>query len=432
MSRLVYSLILYLLTPLILLRLLWRSLRSPAYLRRWGERFALASPPEEMSDQPPCLWIHAVSVGEVQAAIPLIHHLQQHRPQQPILVTTMTPTGSDRVKQELGDAVYHCYLPYDLAGAMTRFVRRARPALLIIMETELWPNLIHACHRGGIPVMVVNARLSERSAKGYGQVPGLTRSMLVQLHTIAVQAEPDRERFIRLGAAPGRVRVTGSLKFDIRVPDIAGHALPPLFQSIIHSQRPVWIAASTRQGEEEKILVAFDECLKARSDLLLVLVPRHPERFNSVARLCEQAGLKTLRRSQAAAMAGDEQVLLGDSMGEMWLYYALAQVAFVGGSLVPNGCHNVLEPAALGMPVLAGPSQFNFQTICQQLEEAGALKTVRDERELARVLEDLLANPGQRLAMGSAGRSVMDRNRGALERIAALVDEALEGQAGPR
>ncbi|MFM1897595.1 MAG: hypothetical protein RLZZ385_2669 [Pseudomonadota bacterium] len=425
MSRFIYSQILYLAIPLIILRLLWRSLRAPAYLQRWGERFAFSSPPLGLSDAGPCIWIHAVSVGEVLAAVPLVRHLQQSRPQQPILVTTMTPTGSERVRQALGDQVFHCYLPYDLPLAVQRFVRRANPLLLVIMETELWPNLIHACRQAAVPVLLANARLSARSARGYARFPGLTGDMLAGLQGIAVQAEPDRERLLALGAEAGRIEVTGSLKFDIEVPRLRDEDLPELLRDIRHSGRPVWIAASTRQGEEEKILTALQHCLASRPDLLLVLVPRHPERFNSVARLCEQTGLQVLRRSQGGQVTQDHQVLLGDSMGEMWFYYSVAQIAFVGGSLVPNGCHNVLEPAALGIPVLAGPSQFNFATICQQLEEAGALLTVADEDELGKTVLKLLDNPDWRQAMGSAGQLVMTRNHGALQRIVSIVEGLL-------
>ena len=423
MSRLFYSLCLYLAVPFILLRLLYRALRAPSYLQRWGERFGFFSLPAAWQANDSAIWIHAVSVGEALAAAPLIRHLQKTRPAGQILVSTMTPTGSARVRELFGAKVFHVYLPYDLPGAQRRFLQRIRPALLVVMETELWPNLLYHCHRQGVKVLLANARLSEKSARGYRRLGPLTRSMLRHIDLIAVQAQADAQRFARLGATQAQLQVTGSLKFDMDVPSLQQQDLPPLFQQITGSKRPVLIAASTREGEEEKVLRAFVACLSGYPDLLLVLVPRHPERFNAVVSLCEKIPLSVQRRSTATAIAPQCQVLVGDSMGEMWFYYALADIAFVGGSLVDTGCHNVLEPAAIGLPVLVGPSQFNFATICRQLEEAGALKTVADETALGKEVMALLDNPQWRNAMGSAGKLVLEQNRGVLQRLTAMLDQ---------
>lgn len=358
------------------------------------------------------------------ASMPLIKFLLERYPERQIVVTTMTPTGSERVKSLFGDSVFHVYLPYDLPGAMTRFIKRIDPALLLIMETELWPNLLHKCRKAGCRTMLVNARLSEKSARGYRRLGPLTRTMLGDLDIIAAQAAPDAERFLALGARPAQVEVTGSLKFDMKTPELSGR-VSPVFYQVAQLGRPVLVAASTREGEEEKVLAAFRVCLARVPDLLLVLVPRHPERFNSVARLCEDQGFTVLRRSSDSGADTDTQVFLGDSMGEMWNYYFLGSVAFVGGSLVDMGCHNVLEPAALGLPVLVGPSRFNFETICNLLQEAGALITVADEQDLAQQLLQLLGNDSWRKAMGKAGKQVVASNRGCLQRLSALIEARL-------
>ncbi|MEX2130577.1 MAG: lipid IV(A) 3-deoxy-D-manno-octulosonic acid transferase, partial [Pseudohongiellaceae bacterium] len=341
MSRLLYSLLLYLGLPLIVLRLLYRSIKAPAYLKRWHERFGFVAPPSGFDQRTWCIWIHAVSVGESLAAVPLVKHLQKTRPLHPILITTMTPTGSARVIDLFGEKVSHVYLPYDLPGAVSRFLKRFNPQVLLVMETELWPNLLHHCHRNNVKVLLANARLSEKSARGYRRLGSLTRTMLQQIDLIAAQSNADAQRLISLGAPESRVKVTGSLKFDMEIPALQTRDLPSVFQTICSGDRAVWIAASTREGEEEKVLRAFRHCLDQQPELLLVLVPRHPERFNEVARLCISAGYKTVRRSTNHEIGQDTQIFLGDSMGEMWFYFALADIAFIGGSLVNTGCHNV-------------------------------------------------------------------------------------------
>ena len=421
LNRLTYNILFTLILPLIIVRLLWRSVKAPAYARRWAERFGLAKLDAQHSEQKGrWLWVHAVSVGESIAAAPLIRKLRSEHPELPIVVTTMTPTGSERVSAMFGSDVCHVYAPYDHPLAVTNFLRRFQPHTLVIMETELWPNIIHYTKMAGGRVVVANARLSEKSARGYEKFPKLGLPMLKQIDCIAAQAENDALRFRRLGVTQQQLQITGSIKFEIDVPErleVQTVALAEVIQGV----RPIFIAASTREGEEEKILLAYKACLKEIPDLLLVLVPRHPERFRAVAKLVQEHGLTVVKRSENCAVSELCNVFLGDSMGEMLSYFSISDVAFVGGSLVPTGCHNVLEPAALGLPVLVGPSQFNFQTICEQLEEAGALKSVADEHALASAVLLLFADADLRQSMGDAGRTVIRENRGALQRIYEIV-----------
>ncbi|MDT8428660.1 MAG: lipid IV(A) 3-deoxy-D-manno-octulosonic acid transferase [Pseudomonadales bacterium] len=427
MNRTVYSIMFYLALPLIVLRLLWRSVRAPAYAQRWGERFGLvrqARQSYQAAADARWLWVHAVSVGEVNAAAPIIRELLGKKNIE-LVVTVMTPTGSDRLRELFGDSVCHVYAPYDYPGAVKRFLRVFKPELLVLMETELWPNMIHFSHQAGLRMLLANARLSEKSFRGYEKFARLGKPMLAQLDLIAAQSASDAERFRRLGVAAERVQLTGSIKFDITLPadlDVRVSALAGRLQG----QRPIIVAASTREGEEEKVLNAFRHCLQEVPELLLVLVPRHPERFNAVARLCESRSLPVVRRSSADPVGPLVKVLLGDSMGEMSVYLGLADIAFVGGSLVDTGCQNVLEPAALGLPVLVGPSQFNFQHICEQLEAAGALQTVADEKALAAAILALLNEETLRQRMGQAGMAVIRANRGALQRTLAMLEALLK------
>ncbi|MCO6056440.1 lipid IV(A) 3-deoxy-D-manno-octulosonic acid transferase [Pseudomonas sp. MOB-449] len=413
MNRTLYTLLFHLGLPLVALRLAWRAWRAPAYARRVGERFAFGLP----DIQPGGIWVHAVSVGESIAAAPMVRTLLERHPDLPITITCMTPTGSERIRALFGDKVRHCYLPYDLPWAAARFLDKVRPKLAVIMETELWPNHIHQCARRGIPVVLANARLSERSARGYARFGKLTAPMLAELSWIAVQTEAEAERFRRLGARPECVTVTGSIKFDLRID-------PALLQRAVElrgqwgaGSRPVWIAASTHAGEDEIILAAHKALLKLRPDALLILVPRHPERFDSVFELSRREGLATVRRSTGEPVAVTDAVLVGDTMGELLFLYALADIAFVGGSLVPNGGHNLLEPAALGKPVLSGAHLFNFLEIAAQLRDAGALVEVADADQLAEQVNALWADAGRAQAMHDAGLGVLKANQGALERL---------------
>jgi 3-deoxy-D-manno-octulosonic-acid transferase len=416
--RSLYTLLLYLLTPMVLLRLAWRGLELRDYWYRWNERFGFVTAARESV----AVWVHAVSVGESLAAMPLIHALIDRHGERRVLVTTTTPTGSARVRAQLGERVLHSYAPYDLPDVVARFLARMRPQQVVVMETELWPNLFHALAQRGIPLTIANARLSPRSFRGYSRVRGFAAATLADCTRIAAQSEADAQRFRSLGAP--RVGVMGNIKFDMAVPE-AQLQLGRQLRAALGAQRPTWIAASTHEGEEEAVVAAHRSLLQTHPNALLILVPRHPQRFDSVARMVEKSGLSLQRRSALrleATPADAPQLLLGDSMGEMFAYFAAADVAFVGGSLVPVGGHNVLEPAALGLPVLFGPQMHNFIAARDLLLEAQAALQVADADALTVQLAALLGDPARRAAMGAAGREAVAANRGALQRLLALLD----------
>lgn len=416
--RRLYTGLTYLLLPVALLRLYWRGRQDGEHRQRWRERlgFLPALPTAG-------LWVHAVSVGETRAALPLIRALLARYPQWPVLVTTTTLTGSRQVREALGAQVHHVYAPYDLPSAVRRFLRQTRPRLAVIMETELWPNLLHQCALAHIPVLLANARLSERSARGYARIGCLTSAMLQEVTLIAAQADADAARFRALGAP--RVEVSGNLKYDLQLPDDLRERGRQLRQALLGTQRLVWIAASTHAGEDEPILDAFARLRERWPTLLLLLVPRHPERFSGVATLCRQRGFSLIRRSDRQPCSPDTAVFLGDSMGELLLFYAAADLAFVGGSLVATGGHNVLEPALLGLPVVFGPHMFNFTEAGQRLLQAEAAWQVADAAELALAIDRLLTDSALRQAAGQRGREMVERHRGALAgtlaRIATLL-----------
>lgn len=410
MARFLYSLLFTLCLPFILGRLLYRAWRAPAYARRWSERFALGG---EL--RPDGIWVHAVSVGESIAAAPMVRELLARHPGLAVTVTCMTPTGSEQIRKLFGDKVGHAYLPYDLPWLQRRLIRRLRPRIAIIMETELWPNMVAECKRAGVPVVLANGRLSERSARGYQRVSGLVRPMFAALDWLAVQSGPEAERFVALGARQDALTVTGSIKFDLK-PSAAVLEGAARWRGQ-WGTRPVWIAASTHAGEDETVLQAHRELLQTYPEALLILVPRHPERFDGVARLVEQAGLSLVRRSAGVPPTMADQVLLGDSMGELMQFYACADAAFVGGSLIPGGGHNYLEPAALGLPVLSGPHRFNFLEISDLLEGAGALVEIADAGSMAGQVDQWLGDPASARAAGAAGQAVVKANQGALERL---------------
>ncbi|QXH47187.1 lipid IV(A) 3-deoxy-D-manno-octulosonic acid transferase [Pseudomonas xanthosomatis] len=414
MNRTLYTLLFHLGLPLVALRLYLRGRKAPAYRARIAERFACKLAPMRQGG----IWVHAVSVGESIAAAPMVRALLKQYPDLPITLTCMTPTGSERIRAmfEGEPRVQHCYLPYDLPWAAGRFLDHVRPKLGVIMETELWPNHIHQCAKRGIPVALANARLSERSARGYARFAGLTRPMLEEMSLIAVQTETEAERFRSLGARTECVQVTGSIKFDLKVDDELLPRARQLREQWRTSQRPVWIAASTHDGEDAQVLEAHRRLLEVHSDALLILVPRHPERFNAVHALCTEQ-FATVRRSAGDAVAAHTQVLLGDTMGELLFLYALADIAFVGGSLVATGGHNPLEPAALALPVIMGPQVFNFLEISAMLRDAGALRHVDDAEGLAGEVRRLVELPQDARRMGEAGRAVMQANQGALQRL---------------
>ncbi len=415
--RWLYTLVLYLLAPLVMLRLLWRSLRAPDYRRRWGERFGFYR--QETLDE--SVWVHAVSVGEVQAAVPLIEALLARQPPLRLVVTTTTPTGSQRVREMFGSDVEHVYVPYDLPRAVRNFLRRYRPRIAVIMETELWPNLFDGCRRLRIPVVVANARLSERSARRYSRVLSLFRETIRNVTVIAAQGKADAARFRTLGVDPATLRITGSIKFDMKLPASLREQAEVLRRQL-GTDRPVWIAASTHEGEDEQVLDAFARIRASLPDCLLMLVPRHPERFSRVASLCRRRGFTTVLRSSNELCEQDTDIYLGNTLGELSLLYAAADVAFVGGSLVPVGGHNLLEPAALGIPAVTGPHTFNFQEITQMLLDVKGVRQVRDAEELASCVEALLCDANLRHAMGQRGLKLVERNRGALEKLLNIID----------
>jgi len=418
-----YTLFAYLALPFMLLRLLWRSRRQPAYRQRWRERLGwYARAP--WAAAPGTVIFHAVSVGEVHAARALVEAFCAARPDLRVVLTCSTPTGSARVRELFGDTLEHVYLPWDLPDAVGRFMARYRPQLLVLLETELWPNLLHACARQDCLVVLANARLSERSRRGYARIARLTHEMLGRLTLVAAQAPADGERFLVLGLAPERLCINGSLKFDYGVNGEQQRRADADREQL--AGRPVWIAASTREGEDPLVLEAFVRAVGLAPHLMLVLVPRHPERFMEAAALAEKAGLRVQRASRREPIRLDTHVLVGDTMGELGYYYGLADVAFVGGSLVDTGCQNVIEPAALGLAVVIGPSRYNFQAVTDELLEAQALTIVQNPAELAEAVLALLDDTGQRGQRGARGRAVVARNQGATarlnERLLALLD----------
>ena len=422
--RAIYSSLLYLLTPLVLLRLLWRGCRNPAYRQRWRERFGYPG----FRVTAPVIWVHCVSVGETLAAVPLIRGLQQRYPQSSLLVTTTTPTGSAQVRHVFATQVLHSYLPYDLPGSVHRFLDYVRPRLVVILETELWPNLFAACRSRQIPLAIVNARMSPRSFRGYSRFRALVALTLQQVNVIAAQSERDADCFRQLGATSG-VCVTGNIKFDMEEPeDLQGRAreLRLSWDEGLAEPRLIWIAASTHDGEDEQILTAFQQVRERAPDTLLVLVPRHPERFNQVAALardwCQQRGLHTIRRSDGRDCDAATAIVVGDTLGELRLFYAAADIAFVGGSLVPTGGHNILEPAQAGLPVISGPHTFNFQEAVDLLVAGDALVLVEDAQQLAAAVIQYINDADLRRAAGGRAKQIVAANRGALERtLAALL-----------
>ncbi len=414
--RHLYTLVLYLLLPVVLLRLLWRGLKSRRYWTRWPERFGFLN----QTPPPAGIWLHAVSVGEVQAALPLIAALANKYPNDTITLTTTTPTGSQRATDALNDSVFHCYLPYDLPTGINRFLNAVQPRIALIMETELWPNLYAQCRTRGIPLLMANARLSARSAQGYRRIAPLTRQTLERVTTICAQGHEDADRFIHLGASPSTVLTTGSIKFDLKVQ-------PSLYESAAALRRQwgndrlIWIAASTHDGEDKPVLEAHRLILKALPDTLLILVPRHPERFDKVAQLCRQGDFSVARRSSGETCDQQTQIMLGDTMGELMLLYAASDVAFIGGSLVDVGGHNLIEPAALGLATITGPYTHNFKEITNLLIERGATTEVNDAQTLATTAQRLLADPALRSEAGEKGQVFVQENRGALERLLEVI-----------
>jgi 3-deoxy-D-manno-octulosonic-acid transferase len=424
--RVVYNLLIYLAAPIAFLFQFWRGLRDPSYRERRWERFGLGERFRDAS-----IWVHAVSVGEVQAAAPLVRALLRQYPATRLVLTTVTPTGAARARLLFGESVVLRYVPFDLPGSVRRFFDGIRPCIAIIIETELWPNLYAECGRRAIPLVLASARISPRSVRRYRWLVPLFREALSHGIVIAAQSEADADRFRSIGANPARTSVMGNIKFDFELnPEVVkqGRAWREAHAGV----RPVWIAGSTHEGEERLVLDAHELVRQEQKDALLVLVPRHPNRFAEVAALLDQRGVSWASRSAAAAVLPGTEVVLGDTMGELTMFYAAADVAFVAGSLVPIGGHNLLEPAAVGVPVITGPHNFNGEDIHQKLVEAGVVLTVADTGELSEVIAALLADGPRRRALGERGQRVVEENRGALDRLMALVVPLLGERLGQR
>lgn len=420
MARRLYTLLLRLACPFALLLLVWRARREPGALRGFGARLGLGAALGTSGN----LWVHAASVGEVQAAAALIDALRTEFPQRALVLTCATPAGRARAEALCGSIADVRYAPLDLPGSLVRAFRRLRPGLLVILEAEIWPNLLAACARGNVPVVFASARISARSAAAWARWPGLLRPLLAHGVAVAAQSEADAERYRGLGVPAAAVVVAGNIKFD-RAPLPDSAARGARLRERYAPGRPLWVAGSTREGEEALVLAAARTVAQRCPGAVLVLAPRHPPRFAEVGAAVAAAGCGLIRHSGGAPLPGEPQVVLLDTIGELVDFYAAADVAFVGGSLVPAGGHNLLEPAALGVPVIAGPHQFNAPDIARALQAGGALTIVADAAALAAAVADLLGDAGARALQGAAARAAVAANRGALQRIVALVRSVL-------
>ena len=414
-----YSALLYLLLPITVYHLVWRGFRVREYFKRWDERYA--SYPE--SGRRPCVWLHAVSVGEVTAAAPVVDALRRQRPDIRWVITTITPTGSQRVRALWGDAVDHVYLPYDVPGSAGRFLDHFRPSLALILETELWPNLLFGCRDRRIPVYILNARLSARSLKGYRLLRPLVGRALRTVTCVAAQSSEDARRFVVLGARQEQVCALGNLKFDIHPPDPA--PLLAAFHAHVPAGRVTWIAASTHEGEEQAVIDLHARVLERYPDALLLWAPRHPERFAKVEASVRAQGWRVATRSAEQWPGADTPVFVLNTLGQLMPFFACAQVAFVGGSLQAIGGHNLLEPAAMGTAVITGPHLHNFAEISRRMSEAGALSIRDDAAQLGDELLRLLGDAAARRQMVQAGAQLVANGRGALERTLELIGPRL-------
>lgn len=419
MARFFYTLLYAVLLPLFIARLWWRGRKNPAYRQRIRERFGL------LPHRPAAhgLWVHAVSVGETLAAAPYVKAVQQRYPDLPIIVTTTTPTGSEQVQRLFGGGVFHMYLPYDLPWFWRPFLKTLNPGMLVVMETELWPNLMAACENKQIPVLLANARMSGKSARGYQKFSALTEPMLQRLSMVAVQNAVDGERFTSLGLASNKMEVTGSVKFDVTLPDNIDEQGEALRQQW-GSERQVLALASSHADEDERLLDCYRELQLIRPELLLLLIPRHPERFDAVVNAAKSRGLNVQRRSQGCATTQTE-VYVADSMGEMLQLLASADLVLMGGSLIEHGGHNPIEPAALGKATLIGPNYMNFAAIVETLEHAGALNVLNSAGSLVSQLSPYLKDDSLRREMGQAGEKTVSENRGAVQRLVEITGQFL-------
>ncbi|ELN6886172.1 lipid IV(A) 3-deoxy-D-manno-octulosonic acid transferase [Vibrio alginolyticus] len=411
--RIVYTLLLALASPLLLFGLYKSKPNKPKFGSRWKEHFGI-TPKLKSNDKP--IWIHAVSVGESIAATPLIKALKEQNPEQSILVTTTTSTGAEQIAK-LGDLIEHRYMPIDFGFAIKGFLKSVQPKQMLIIETELWPNTLHNVHKAGIPITVVNARLSEKSCQNYAKIQRLFNQLHPCLTQVLCQTDSDAERFERLGVEKKKLSVTGSIKFDIQISEQVKQQGQQL-RAQLGNDRPIWIAASTHKGEDEQVLDAHRQVLKSHPNALLILVPRHPERFDDVFTLCQQQGFSTVRRTSTHAVETNAQVYLGDTMGEMLTLMGAADICFMGGSLIGDkvGGHNVLEPAALGVPIINGPSFFNFKEIVHEMKQNSLIKIVKNEDELARAIVALIKDVAAHERITSELAHFMLANSGSLQR----------------
>ncbi|TRW90876.1 lipid IV(A) 3-deoxy-D-manno-octulosonic acid transferase [Candidatus Methylobacter oryzae] len=416
--RVIYSCFFYLLIPFIMVRLIWRSLKAPAYRNRWGERFALYSKKFPQS----VIWFHAVSVGEVEALLPLVKQIQHQYPRIPLLITTTTPTGSARVRVVMQESVEHVYLPYDLPGAIHRFMQCFKPKMAVIMETEIWPNLFAHCSHDDIPLYIINARLSEKSASGYRKIPALISPALACVKVIAAQTQDDARRFIAIGAREETVKTLGNIKFDVEVAEeIIDRGLQ--LKAELFNGRFVWLIASTHKDEEAIFLDIYKEIKQEIPELLLVIVPRHPERFSEVKKLCEQKQLAVVMRTAKDSCRQYVDVYLADTMGELKMLYAASDLAFVGGSMVPVGGHNILEAAAVGAPVLFGPYMTNFKEIAEGALRQGAAIQCQNKSEIIDAINVLYADSMFRRSLAEKGKAFIRQNQGAIARVLGLLSQ---------
>lgn len=421
MSRLVYSLIFALCMPFVVMKLFWRGYKAPEYRTRKLERFGVFKAPNlERS-----IWIHAVSVGEVLAAEPVIRALQKRFPDRSIVITSMTPTSSEQIHKLFGDSVFHVYAPYDLPFMVKAFLKRIKPEFLIIMETELWPNMIHHARKKSCPVVIVNTRLSERSANGYQRLKPAVGWMLNELSLVLCQNKNDASRFRSLGISSEKIHVTGSVKYDVNI-DPSIHREGRVLKQSLQQSQSVWIAASTHEGEDARVLAIHLQLREFFPDAVLILVPRHPERFDSAFELAEQAGFIAYRRTHEPRIPEDTEVFVVDTMGELLKFYAASDIAFIGGSLVEVGGHNPIEPGALGLPILAGPHVFNFEAICEQLVVAGGMEVVQSEARLLAALKQLMADPENARARGHCAMKEVNASKGAVNRVVDYLAPLLE------
>lgn len=418
--RILYTILFYLALPVIALRLYWRGIKAPAYRLRWRERFGCYQQPYPQG----VIWLHAVSVGEAEAVFPLVRQLQDQHPNIPILITTTTPTGSARVTAVLQDSVSHVYLPYDVPDAVARFMRCFKPRLAVMMETEIWPNLFFYCGKHAIPLYIINARLSEKSARGYQKIASLARPVINQTRLIATQTNEDRLRFIAIGAKPDKVKTLGNIKFALDIPETTLQQGRQL-KAECFSGRFVWLLASSHLGEESLFIDFYQSLKSAIPELLLIIAPRHPERFADVLKLYQQQQLTVVTRTSGVAVTSATDVYLADTMGELKMLYAAADVAFVGGSLIPRGGHNVLEAAAVGTPVMFGPHMFNFKEIARNILSHQAAVQCLNNNDVSQILLALYQHPEQRATLSRNGLAFIRQNQGAIDSIAAMLNAAI-------